>query len=93
MSVLARFTPVSGSTPEQYDKAVSRVGEELGEEFSGCEIHVAFIGPDGKIHVSEIWDSREQLDAFVKRLGPVLAEVGVDPGEPEVLEVYNILKR
>jgi len=24
---------------------------------------------------------------------PILAEVGVDPGEPEVFEVHNIIKR
>ena len=92
MSVLARFSPAS-LTPQKYDEAVSRVNEELGEELSGCEIHTAFIGPDGNIRVSEIWDPREKLEAFIKRLRPVLAEVGVDPGEPEVLDVHNIQKR
>jgi len=24
---------------------------------------------------------------------PILAELGIDPGEPEVLEVHNIIKR
>ena len=44
--------------------------------------------------MSEIWDSREQFEAFGERLLPVLAEVGIDVGgEPEVYEVYNIVKR
>jgi len=24
---------------------------------------------------------------------PILSEVGIDPGEPEVLEIHNIIKR
>jgi hypothetical protein len=47
----------------------------------------------GTLRVSEIWDSREQLEAFGKRLMPVLAEVGIEPGTPEVHEVHNILRR
>jgi hypothetical protein len=43
--------------------------------------------------VSEIWDSREQLEAFGERLMPVLAEVGIEPGEPEIVEIHNIVKR
>ena len=47
----------------------------------------------GNVRVSEIWDSREQLDAFGQRLMPVLGEVGIDPGEPEILEIHNIIRR
>ena len=36
---------------------------------------------------------REQFNAFGERLMPLLAEVGIDPGEPELLEVHNIIKR
>src|SRR5215218_1677867 len=44
--------------------------------------------------VSEIWDSREQFDAFGERLMPVLKDVGIEfSGEPEVLEIHNIIKR
>ncbi|MEX2447699.1 MAG: hypothetical protein WD404_03020 [Solirubrobacterales bacterium] len=43
--------------------------------------------------MSEIWDSQEQLDAFGKVLMPVLSEIGIEPGEPEVIEVHNIVKR
>ena len=38
-------------------------------------------------------DSKEQLDAFGARLMPILAEFALDPGEPEVFEVHNIIKR
>jgi hypothetical protein len=56
------------------------------------EYHVCFLA-DGNVRVSEIWDSPEQLDAFGQRLMPLLAEVGIDSGEPELLEIHNIIER
>ena len=58
----------------------------------GLDYHVCF-GSDGNLRFSEIWDSREQLEAFGERLMPLLAEAGIDPGEPEVIEIHNIIKR
>ena len=58
----------------------------------GLDYHVCF-GSEGKLRVSEIWDSREQLDAFGERLMLVLANVGIEPGEPELVEIHNIVRR
>jgi hypothetical protein len=92
MSVLIRFAPASETTTEQYDETVRRLEE--GGDFppDGMDYHVCFLS-EGTVRVSEIWDSREQLDAFGKRLRPVLADVGIDPGEPEILEIHNIVRR
>ena len=90
MSVLIRFAPAS-LTAEQYDESVKRLQE--GEwPPDGLDYHVCF-GSDPNLKVSEIWDSQEQLDAFGERLMPLLAEVGIDPGEPEVLEIHNTIRR
>jgi hypothetical protein len=43
--------------------------------------------------VSEIWDSLEHFQAFGKRLMPLLSEIGIEPGEPELLEIHNIVRR
>jgi hypothetical protein len=91
-SILARFTPTSNVTTEQYDETIRRL-EKSGDWLpEGLEYHVAFKS-DGKFRVSEIWDSREQFDAFGERLMPVLKTVGVEPGQPEMLEIHNIIKR
>src|SRR5205085_9433234 len=59
----------------------------------GLEYHVAFKS-NGNFRVSEIWDSREQFDAFGERLMPLLKDVGIElAGEPEMLEIHNIIKR
>jgi hypothetical protein len=91
VSVLIRFAPAS-LTVEQYDESVRRIQENGEWPPDGMEYHVCF-GSDGNLRVSEIWDSQEQLDAFGERLMPVLSEVGIEPGQPEVLEVHNIVRR
>ena len=88
MSVLIRFAPAS-LTVQQYDEAIRKLGDESPD---GREYHVCF-GSDGNLRVSEIWDSKEQFAAFGERLMPILAEVGIDPGQPEFIEVHNTAKR
>jgi hypothetical protein len=90
--MLVRFTPTSDVTTEQYDETIRRL-EKSGDWLpEGLEYHVAFKS-DGKFRVSEIWDSREQFDAFGERLMPVLKDVGIEPGKPEMLVIHNIIKR
>ena len=91
MSVLIRFAPAS-LTAEQYDESVRRLQETGMFPPEGMEYHVCF-GSGGNLRVSEIWDSREQLEAFGEQLMPILSEVGIEPGEPEVVEVHNIVSR
>jgi hypothetical protein len=92
MSIVVRFAPAS-LTAQKYDEAVRRL-EEAGGEYppAGLDYHVCF-GSDGSLLVSEIWDSREQFEAFGARLMPILAEVGIEPGTPEIYEVHNIMRR
>ena len=93
MSILARFTAAPAVTTRQYDETVRRLEESRDWPPDGLEYHVAF-GSDGNFRVSEIWDSREQFEVFGKRLMPVLADVGVAlSGEPELIEIHNIVKR
>jgi len=93
MSILVRFTGTPTVTTEQYDETVRRLQESGDFPPDGLEYHVAF-GSEGDFRVSEIWDSREQFEAFGERLMPLLTEVGIElAGEPEILDVYNIVKR
>ena len=90
-SVLVRFTPASVTT-EQYDETIQRL-EKSGDWLpEGLEFHVAFES-GGKFRVSEIWDSQAQFDAFGKRLMPILEDVGIDPGAPEMVEIHNLIRR
>jgi hypothetical protein len=91
LSLLIRFAPPS-LTADQYDSAVRRLNEEGVFPADGLDYEICF-GSGDKLKVSQVWDSKEQLDAFGARLTPILAELGIDPGEPEVVEVHSIIRR
>jgi hypothetical protein len=93
MSIVVRYAPVPSSTVEQYDEVMRRL-EESGEmPADGFDYHVAFLS-DGQLLVSEVWDSPEQLEAFGKRVMPLLADVALEhSGQPEIFEVHNIIRR
>ncbi|MEN3341072.1 MAG: hypothetical protein V7644_476 [Actinomycetota bacterium] len=93
MSIVVRYAPVPSSTIEQYDEVMRRL-EHSGEmPADGFDYHVAFIA-DGQLLVSEVWDSPEQLEAFGKRVMPLLHDVELEhSGQPHVFEVYNIIRR
>jgi hypothetical protein len=79
-------------TAQQYDEVVRRLTDTGVFPADGLDYELCF-GSEGNLKVSQVWDSQEQLDAFAEQLRPILAEVGITPGEPEVLEVHNIIKR
>ena len=91
MAMLIRFNP-SGLTTEQYYS----VGEKLEEGGhwppQGMLSHVCF-GSSGNLRISEVWESREQLEQFAQKLMPLLQEANLDPGEPEILDVEAYFMR
>ena len=93
MGIVVRYQPV-GLTREKYD-ATNEQLESAGVEFppDGLDVHVCF-GEDGDLRVSEIWDSREQFNAFAEKLMPVLTDAGIEfAGDPEVYEIHELQKR
>ena len=93
MSIVVRYHPVS-LTAERYDASTSHL-EAAGVQWppDGLDYHVCF-GTDGSLSVSEIWDSREQWEAFGERLMPLLAETGIEfSSDPDVFEVHDSTKR
>ena len=91
MSIVARFTPTN-LTKDMYDESMRRL-EESGEwPPAGMDYHVMF-GSEGDLRVSEIWDSREQMQAFGERLMPILADIGIEfSGEPQIFEAHSVIK-
>jgi hypothetical protein len=92
MSILVRFEPASQVSTDKYDETIRRLEDEGNFPPDGLELHVAFM-VDGQLRVSEVWDSQEKFEAFGERLMPVLADVGIEPGEPTILEVHNTIVR
>ena len=85
----------TGITPEQYDQMRERLG--IGDALPpGGLFHVAALGEDGKIRVVEVWDSREEAEAWAEKVGAVREEAGFGDAPPttiEYLEVHRIVQR
>jgi hypothetical protein len=93
MSIVVRYQPAN-LTAEKYD-ATTKQFEEAGVPWppEGLDHHLCF-GDDGNLKVSEVWDSREQWQAFADQLMPVLSEAGIEmSGEPELFEVHSSTRR
>ena len=92
MSILVRFHP-KNLTAEQYDQVVQRELATPTYPPDGREFHVCF-GTDGDLHVSEIWSSAEQLQAYGEILMPMLTAAGIEmAAEPEIIQIHRIDKR
>lgn len=92
MSIVVRFNPAN-LTREKYDESLRRLGEAGDFPPDGMSLHILF-GTEGNLRVSEIWDSRGQLQAFGERLMPILTDIGIEfSGEPEIFDVQNMVTR
>jgi hypothetical protein len=90
MSILVRFSP-SSMTAAQYDAVEEKLGSAGHWPPDGLELHVCF-GSGDALRVSEVWESREKMEAFGAVLMPILQESGIDVQStpPEFLDVHNL---
>jgi hypothetical protein len=89
MSIVVRF-PAASITTEQYAEIRGELERAGVWPADGCLVHVAF-GGENDIHVSEVWESREQFEAFGARLGPIFETAGVElDGQPEVFDALTV---
>jgi hypothetical protein len=93
MPILIRYAP-PGLTLAQYSQVSDKVQATLEWPPDGLIAHVAF-GPDGQMRVSEVWESREKLEAFQEGLMPLLHEAGinVEGDAPEFFDVQGVETR
>ena len=87
MAIYVSFHPI-GLTKAKYDEAVQRLVDAGAWLAPGHLSHTCF-GEDGDLRIAEVWESQERLEAFGETLMPILADVGIDPSEPEISEVHN----
>jgi len=81
-------------TSEEYDQMRERLG--VGDTPPpGGAFHAAAIGEDGKVRIVEIWDSREQAEAWGEKVAAAreAAGLGGRPPSIEYLEVHSVVQR
>jgi hypothetical protein len=82
MAIVMRMT-WPGVTPDQYDEVRRRVNW-VQDPAPGGDVHVASFDARGVLHCTDVWDTAEQLKAFLdERIFPTVAELGIT-SVPEV---------
>ncbi len=89
MSVGYYFHSPSMSTG-QYDEIMKRLDAAGASKPKGRSFHSAF-SEGANVAIYDVWDSEADFEAFGATLMPILAEVGVDPGQPSVVPMHNVV--
>ena len=89
MAYVLRFAP-KGFTTAKYNEVIEKLNAAGAGAPKGRSYHVCFGDPNNLL-VSDIWDNMEDFQAFGQTLLPIMNEIGVDPGEPTVLNVQNVI--
>ena len=80
-----------GATLDQYDQVLAKMGRTPGGRGApGSLFHWVTATEDG-IRVTDVWQTREQFEAFAgEQIGPLTVEVGF-PSPPEITfhDVHN----
>lgn len=90
MAIAVYFHP-KGMDLAKFEEIHRRL-DAAGEGKNPHRIHHSCFGPDDELMVYDIWDSAESFEAFGAVLMPVLAELGVDPGEPAVMPIHKLVQ-
>jgi hypothetical protein len=90
MSFVLTFFP-PGFTATKYAETVKQLEAAGAGSPKGRSYHVCYGDPNG-VHVTDIWDNMEDFQAFGKTLIPIMDSLGVDPGQPDIQEVRNIIE-
>jgi hypothetical protein len=74
----------------QYDECIKLLKKAGAGNPPGRSYHATF-GPKNKLMVFDVWTSQKAFDRFGKTLMPILAQIGVDGGQPQVMDVHKVI--
>jgi len=89
MAYVFHFSP-DAMTSEKYDECIRRLDAAGAGAPAGRVYHVCYGSPD-RLRVFDVWESQEAFERFGPTLLPILQELGIDPGTPEVVETHNLI--
>jgi hypothetical protein len=82
-----------GATLDQYDQILEKMGLDPGGQTPPGAVFHWVTATDSGIRVVDVWESKEQFDAFAEeQIGPFSQEVGItEPPRMSVHDVHNHL--
>ena len=58
--------------------------QKAGAPESAMKLHSCF-GDDGQLQVFDVWESQDAFDEFLRYLGPVMGELGIELTQPPTI--------
>ena len=89
MAIGVYFAPAA-MTAAKYDECIKALCKAGAGNPPGRSYHAAF-GPKDTLMVFDVWTSQAAFDKFGKTLMPVLEQLGIDPGQPNVMEMHKVI--
>ncbi len=82
------FSP-KGMTLAQFNE-VWRLLQESGTPEPSGRVHHSCFGEDGSLMVYDIWESEEAFAKFGETLMPIIGQIGIDIGEPQIMRIQRL---
>jgi len=83
------YFAVGGMSADKFAAVHQQLAAIGQDDPPGRTFHAGFDTGDG-IHVFDVWESQEAFEAFGQHLMPILAQHGIDPGQPRIGEIELI---
>lgn len=90
MAIIVHFEP-EGLNEKSYAECMRRLAAAGAGAPRGRLHHVCY-GPAHALRVVDVYATPQDFEAFGKTLMPILAALGVDPGQPRVEPVADIVR-
>jgi len=90
MAFVVKFKP-AGFTAAKYQETIKQLEAAGAGSPKGRSYHVSYGDPNG-VDITDVWDSMDDFQAFGVTLIPIMNSLGVDPGKPDVQEIFGIVK-
>ena len=89
MAIGIYFSPAAMSSAK-YEECIKLLRKAGAGSPAGRSYHASF-GPKDKLMVFDVWTSQAAFDKFGKTLMPILQQLGIDPGQPNVMPVHKVI--
>jgi hypothetical protein len=90
MALIIHFAP-KGMNDTKYAEILKRL-QAAGAGAPPGRLHHTCYGDKNALRVTDVFDTQANFEAFGKVLVPILVEMGVDVGQPDVFPVNNIIR-
>ena len=90
MALAFYFAPPTAMSRQQYDETIVRLKKAGAGHPSGRVYHAAF-GTNESVKVFDVWTSQAAFDRFGQTLLPIMQQLGLEPAQPVVMDVHNVI--